>query len=421
MDGSPIRFVAGREEERNANGVNPTTRGTTFGSSGVVSPRGTASGSGPGADGSWSHGLDFTPGALNPGQEIPTGWFLTPNGRNLWVYFSVAGDHISQSVGGETSRNILVIMPEGAVTNVVYSTMPWFEVATISVKGGGGSLTNEVHQRGEWTYPFTLPKGEQSAIISVVATEGADHRLDDKRIGLKDSPYRNAVLNWLQEMWPDRDADEIRLARFGGLTGPATKLMSLVDMYWLDICPFNSDGSPFELMDPKTSEWAFRGGFTFGPQRVSREVAPYGKLSNILFGVKMVITNEFDGMFGAPYTLQGLNNELSALDIYQGGWTGVSLKILGSQYVDGGTARNGGDYLPFREFIFNEYSFDENCESTIELIDPFSPATPAGAAYEWWRNPEARDNQLFLKWTISSTNNLPTSVEMLKADSSCSD
>ena len=438
-DGSPNRFCAGRELEKNENGA-VGRRNTTFGSSGVVGEKTVVAPSqdekaspfrGPGSADTWKHGLDFTPGAINQGQTIPEGWFLAPNGTNSWVYFSVIGSHLVQKLGGPTNRMELVILPQGATTNITYLIDPWWEIESIKVNG----TTVAQHEKGvrkgekrEKQFEFKAPEDGQTT-VNVIATEGVDSTLDQDRYGLKGQRYANAVVRWLQENWPERNPEEIRFARYGGLTGPAETPMTLIDMYWLDICPFNGEYSPFESEDPARSEWAFRGGWTYtGFNAVYRERS-WGLLTNSLFKVKMMVTNEWTNLAYAPYTLQGLNNESSALGNYIGGWTSVSFKVCG--FLDVNPGFNKGA-LPFREFVFNEGSFAPKgavetwegglpktpgeFEAIIELLDPFSKGS-IGYEYGWWRHPEAKESS-FWTWTINSTNLTPVTVETLKADSS---
>ena len=52
-------------------------------------------------------------------------------------------------------------------------------------------------------------------------------------------------------------------------------------------------------------------------------------------------------------------------------------------------------------------------ETIIELLDPFSGASAAGATYGWWRHPQ--DTPCFFRWRINHTISSPVTVEMLKA------
>ena len=382
-------------------------------------------------------------GALNPGQVIPEGWFLAPNGTNTWVYFSVVGDHISQKIGGSTNRTELVILPQGMSTNVVYTAAPWWETATIAVDGA----VTQVHRPGTYDYHFSVPEGA-GTMVRVVATEGVDARLDDDKFKLRGQRYRNAVLNWLGENWPDKDPNDIRFARVAQLRTPvATEEMTLIDMYWLDICPFNTEtdpreANPFEAEE--RSEWVLRAGFTdYKPNAIYRHKSWGGIHTNSVFKVKMYITNEFDAVENptyAPYTLQGIGGERSCDGNYSGGWTSVTFKINGFLDVNRDGGFNKG-FLPFREFVFNEYSFAPagtgagtetvpgtvgeggtgavgtpgDFEAVIELTDPFSRQSTAGATYGWWRHPN--NTPAFFSWRINHTNATPTTVEMLRPQS----
>ena len=432
MDHSPSRFYAGREQEKNINGGTYAPKGTTYGSSGVVGEQGT--GNGPGSEGTWVHGLDFTVGSRNPGQVIPADWLLAPNGTNTWVYFTVVGDHISQKIGKGTNRTELVILPQGASTNVIYSADPWWEVLSVAVDG----VETPVHLRGrDKPYLFSVPEGSGSR-VNVVATEGVDSRLDEDRFKLKGQRYRNAVLNWLgQEKWKDKTPDDIRFARMAQLRTPvATHAMTLIDMYWLDICPFNSEGSTFEPtpeMDPLSSEWVLRAGFTdYAPNAVTR-VRSGEEILNSVFKVKMFITNEFTHAVYAPYTLQGIGNERSCDGNWSGNsWTSETFKINGKLNVNLDSGFNKG-FLPFREFVFYPGSFAPATagegtrteggvpgtpgafEAVIELTDPFSGLSTPGVSYGWWRWP--RSTSAFFNWRITHTNASPMSVEYLMPQS----
>ena len=439
-DHSPSRFYVGREQEKNVNGVK--SRGTVFGSSGVVT--GDQESGGPGSEGTWEHGLDMTPGKINQGQVIPEGWFLAPNGTNTWVNFSVVGSHLRQAIGARTNRSEVIILPQGMTTNVVYTADPWWELATVTVDGE----VKAEHKRKTYRFDFSVPEGA-GKMVNVVATEGVDARLDEEKFKLRGQRYRNAVLNWLgQEKWKDKDPDDIRFARMAQLRTPeATHEMTLIDMYWLDICPFNTVGegieNPFEQMTPPKSEWVLRAGFTdYKPpsEGIIRHKG-WGDVTNSVFKVKMFITNEFDCVNNpthAPYTLQGIANERSCDGNYSGAWTSETFKINGFLDVnrDGGFNRG---FLPFREFIFNRGSFapagtgpgtdtvsgDENdgahagtpgdFETVIELLDPFSSASAAGASYGWRRWPN--NTPAFFSWRINHTNATPTTIEMLKPQS----
>ena len=212
-------------------------------------------------------------------------------------------------------------------------------------------------------------------MVNVVATEGVDARLDDPKFRLKGQRYRNAVLNWLgQEKWKDKDPDDIRFARVARLcTSEATHEMTLIDMYWLDICPFNTEtepkeANPFEAMVPPKSEWVLRAGFTdYKPNAIVRHKG-WGDVTNSVFKVKMFITNEYDCVANptyAPYTLQGIGNERSCDGGYTGGWTSVTFKITGDIQISDPAYAGRERWLPLRWFVFGKYSFDSNFESLI--------------------------------------------------------
>ena len=68
-------------------------------------------------------------------------------------------------------------------------------------------------------------------------------------------------------------------------------------------------------------------------------------------------------------------------------WGDVSFKITG--ILVNGTDKSGlyprKNWLPLRWFVFGPGSFDENYESEIELVDPYSKESPGYRAgwYDW--------------------------------------
>lgn len=390
---SPLRFYAGDELARKADG-------SLFGSSGVIG--GTSDGNpAPGAASTWKSGLTFTPGRINEGQTIPENWVVHPNGTNAWVYLNVVGDHLVQSVGGETNRSAVVIVPQGGRTNVTYIAEPWYEMAALTVNG----VTNAVSKPGTWTYTLS-PTGQ----TTVIATEGPDSALK-RDFGLDgDNVYAPAVLNWLREKWPDKTPADICLASYKGLRDDDREGdLTLTHMYWLDIPAVTESG---------TREWVLRGGMAGiqgEPHEIQREYG--GKthtLTNRIVDVTLYITNRETGRVYAPERLQGVGNEKS--DTYAGGvWTSVTFKVRAFLNVNTNGSNKG--YLPLRAFTFGPGSFGprgaaNEFSARIELMDPFSPASP-GYGYGWGNHPNT--TPFWFKWSID-TDLMPYEVPVLKAE-----
>lgn len=402
-DGSPLRFYAGEEKDVREGGDPYGFDNRTFGSSGV-----TGDGETNGATNSWKSAMMFTPGRLNEGQTIPENWFLRPNGTNAWVYLMVEGDHISQNVGGNTDRSVMIVVPQGSQTNVTYSATPWYEVACIDTDG------DKVyhHKPGEWVYSFT-PTQQTSY---VTAYEGPVEKLVTD-FGLKESnPYTPAVINWLAENYPDKTPEDINAAIYKGLAeDSAEQPLTLTEMYWLDINPFGAE-----------REWWLRGNFVqnHGGGTLTITNRTYTNLAgetivhtNRLLTAKLYISNAVDKVAHAPSRLQGLANEKS--DEFYGSWTSVTFQVTAMLLTD--MPRNKG-FLTFRPFIFDKDSFypagdKHEFESTIEILDPFSKASP-GYGYGWSDRPDLdKDDGSLWRWEIGTTNTFPVQVERLKKES----
>ena len=398
---SPKRFYAVEEISKRRDGL-------TVGSAGVIGGR--ADGNPPpGGEGTWTNGLRFTAGRLNEGQVIPKDWFIAPSGTNAWVYLSVEGAHISQSIGGDTNRYVMVIVPEGTMTNVTYLADPWYETATITTRDASGATrVTPWHRRRESNYVFS-PTGT----TYITAIEGLDSGLDRFNIGLgpEKSKYSRAVVNWLAGKWPDATSDDIKLAHYMNLVNESVITnMTLTEMYWLDIPPVNSEGNPSD-----ESEWWFRGGFTgIRPQAYIRDGFNGVLYTNSQFDVCLYISNDWTHVAQAPQRLQGLANERSdESSMYSGGWTSVTFKIRG-MLINGEPGNKG--FLPFRMFTFGPGSFAGAAgvppfTSTIEILDPFSSASP-GHSYGWDKYPNT--TPFWFKWSID-TGGVPDTVSTLKA------
>ena len=401
-DSSPLRFYAG-EEKGLHDGPSYGVNNISWGSSGV-----TGDGDTPGATNSWKSAMMFTPGRLNDGQTIPENWFLRPNGTNAWVYLAVKGDHISQNVGGNTDRSVMIVVPQGSQTNVTYSATPWYEVSYIDTDG------DKVyhHTPGEWVYSFT-PTQQTSY---VTAYEGPVEKLVSE-FGLKESnPYTPAVINWLAENYPDKTPEDINAAIYKGLAeDSAEQPLTLTEMYWLDIDPFGAE-----------RQWWLRGNFvqnhSGGTLTITNRVHVNAAgetiiRTNRLLTAKLYISNAVDKVAYAPYRLQGLANEKS--DEFYGSWTSVTFQVTAMLLTD--MPRNKG-FLTFRPFIFDKDSFypagdEHEFESTIEILDPFSKLSP-GYGYGWSDRPDLdKDDGSLWRWEIGTTNTFPVQVERLKKES----
>ena len=388
---SPRRFFAGKETSKRKNGLH-------YASAGVV--RGSADGNpAPGAEGTWESGLRFTPGSLNEGQVIPAGWFLPPNGTNSWIYLSVEGGHLYQRVGTNTASSLLVVVPEHGSTNVCYTTDAFYELDCITTDGVTNAAPRHVPcAAAPFVYTIDRPKGT----MRIVAHAGLDSRVLSRIDMDKYGDYAPSVVNWLNRNWPSRDADEIVLADYQNANNDAAPKheLGLVDMYWLDIPPFTDSGA---------KEWTLRAGVTgFSPQTPRwMRGALY---TNHVVKVKMY--KQHDDPLTAVRTkqkitrLQGLDDSRSDVRSTYAAWRSETFKVRGA-------LSPAGPFLPFRTFVFDAGSFTDDFESTIEIIDPFSTASP-GYSYGWSIHPDKRDSN---HWRVSvDIDTQPVTVETLKAN-----
>lgn len=231
-----------------------------------------------------------------------------------------------------------------------------------------------------------------------------------------DNPYRPAVVAWLEKNATMRGAfkhagdeiQEIKLARLEGLDGIDRGEMSLTDMYWFD-------------MDPTWEGQVFRMGMIEAPtEKPVGGRVPYedddesgGKVTNLVMRIFMKIYNPGDPTFEpyAPYTLNGRKpGSSSAVDASN--WDSETFKITG--IVNNGTSEmipETAKWLPLRYFVFGPDSF-KDFKSTIEIIDPFTPLSPA--YYQGWD--ELKGKPTFFSFSID-TRTVPVSPEVLNWDS----
>jgi len=401
-DSSPLRFYAGHEVARKADRKTLASIGVTRGEASEDTANW------PGGKNTWTEGMGFTPGRINENQVIPKNWFIAPNGTNNWVYFLIDTDHVSQKVGAETSRSILAVVPQGKSTNVTYSVDNWFE-ADICLNdkpvmtGCTGAGIKYTFSPTGTTY-VTAAAQPQKKLASEFGLDA-------------NNPYSQAVLNWLQKKYGNASADDIRLAWFVEFPEVTpTSMMPLTEMYWLDIPPVPVTEEE-KAMNGGTN-WYFCAGIDgWGKDHyITRERA--GKTvtyTNKQVEVTMYASNACTLAKWAPYTLQGLNNELSSE--FGGVWTSATFKIKGKLNL----MDPKQTFLPFRVFTFGTDSFagpegDQTIglkpfTARIDILDPFQ--SPIGMNYDWHTRP---NSEAYFKWSLDEKE-YPYTTEKLKADS----
>ena len=332
----------------------------------------------------WEQNLAQTPEARNRRrngtyQTIPSNWYIPPYGTNYWVYSYIFGDHISQSSGRESGSAIRLIVPKGTTTNIVYKVDPWYRIA--SFISNDVSVAAPPFNRDTLTYTYTLDN--VSTNISLKATSGLAPEVDSL-VPAGDS-YRNAIVKWLEGY---NCESNIVLAQFQKKSQSyAGDHISLKEMYWLDIYPFQTNRLVVGL-EPI-------GDVPIPPENiVSNAVLP--AYTNVKVKAYMMITNIETGEAHAPYTVQGLGNESSAYDYSElsPNWTSATYKVVGMLVGIESVWRS------LAYFVFDENSFvprgqPDEFTSLIEVWDPFSSLTPIYSDQDarWW--PYRGNNILF--------------------------
>ncbi|MCQ2389102.1 MAG: hypothetical protein MJ138_05265 [Kiritimatiellae bacterium] len=371
----------------------------------------------------WLGDMVQTPGRVNRtrsgvNQYIDPDYFEPPTGDNLWLYASVGENsvgHLSMNVGGKTGQtSAVLIVPQSLDgtynTNVTFVLQPWFEMKSVTTNGV--AVTDGVAgQSGVYVFDvsgFSLPEGAKKQ-LEVVGEAIVSHKVRDADIDEND-PYYPAVVDWIMNM-PEGD---IFPAWFCGLSGHTNRLMSIKEMYWLD-------------MNPTESNWWFCAGI--GSQPSGDEPTPpqpvrriecsnlvngaWVPYTNVVMKVTMFMTNVTTGASHSPYALRGLDSGSISSNYVpksSANWTSVTFKVTGALQTHIGTSDS--TYLPLRTFVFNEESFDENHSAEIEIEDPHLKTSPTYVEH-WFEYPWA---DVFYMWSID-TRNIPRQTEMLTTNS----
>ena len=379
------------------------------------------------SDDHWSTDGAPTPGRLNAGQILP-GTPPTPNGETLIVYASVdtALGHIVQTVGDADRTNLTQILyiRRGDTTNITYTVDRWYELGSVTTNGAaiaglpaGTRVTEEGDDKGKLVYVVPVGADISNNFTVVGTAKVADLLQTGFGLGPKNA-YTPAVMDWLLtgrdawgNAWADPDATEPLLADFLPLNNPnAAGTLSLTEMYWLDIDPTLA-----WTADPTKNARALRGGMSAPPTTVVKGIdqnggeVDYGAdnfaMTNVRFGVRMMITNRNDGTAVAPYVLRGLEPGSTSWN-YTGNWTSATFQVTGFLANGRRDFASDDDWLPLRWFVFTPTSFDENFETQIEVKDPYSQSSP-GWTYGWkaWVD-QYGYAPVFFKWSLRQRGSL---------------
>ena len=383
----------------------------------------------------WKTIVKMTPGHRNVGQVIDPN-HPVPAGEEVLVYFTVAGDHIEQSLDGSNFTNgmfsAIVTKNNPVGTNVVYRVDPWYVLD--NVRTGSVSLVDQVQQT-KTTQPFeyTLPgvaKGVSNN-VTVVATAALNPKFGTDWGVPEDDPYRDAIIDWLEggtdlygNPFSDVESGEIRLATHRSWwSGAVMTNLTLREMYWLD-------------MDPTVGKLSLLAGTAFDPNGIEHVVTKAMGESTVVMTnrrlyVYMMISNENETVEApahprgihdftthwTPYVLRGLEPGEHSQNyvVSTGEWESVTFKITG-MLMNGATSFYVTDNkVPLRHFTFNENSFSAEGLSKVEVYDPYSPLSVGyNAGWKRWWDKNGYCPVVFF-WMID-TRLPPIGVEQLQED-----
>lgn len=367
---------------------------------------------------SWTNSMRQTPTRVNQLadgtlQDIDANYYLTPNGTNVWIYADVSGGHIKMKSGTNLVEHAVIVLPMEHNTNIVFVLDRWYDVATLTTNGVSVDVAQNVIKGTDGTFSYKVENVKSQ--VNLVATAGPNGRMRD--LGVSESRYRDAIMHWMQQYDDDVDVQLAKfrpLSKFSDTTGASDTLLSLVDMYWLNIPP--TDGG-----------WLFVAGIGGWGQGTdgSPVVAPYEYTNpatgdvgtNVTIRMTMFLTNTVTHVAHAPDRLQGLEPGSTSYDSESGvvydpslnpNWTSVTFKVTGA--LQNGKVNDV--WQPLRWFVFGPDSFDENFTATIDIHDPFKPDSSTAAA--GWGS--YRGTPVFYRWAIDDRLR-PDTTEMLKSDS----
>ena len=361
----------------------------------------------------WTNWMKQTPGFANrlvngTAQCIDPNYFNPPEGSHLWIYANVdpgSKNTIWVKDGDMRADSVVLIVPqigETYSTSVVYEVKSWYDVKSVvtNLQGQAGAEVASSYAKdvaGQWTLDisdFRLPDDSPRKLFVSAATRRSSNIPDAEHGGLApDDPYYPAVMDWLQE-YPEKP---IYLAQFSGMNSqPVRKggqkvLLSLKEMYWLDIPPVNlaADSSLTE------SEWILVAGMGGSATGKSIDVEPTVRVidgqsvTSVFVSVTMMVSNDVDSVTYPPYPpymLRGLEPGSSSTNYDErvSNWTSATFKVQGA--LQNGLVND--IWRPLRWFTLCPDSFgapdsDHPFSRTIEL-----PA-PADTGYDWGAFPDA--------------------------------
>ena len=364
----------------------------------------------------WTNWMAHTPGKLNrlvdgTLQSIDPTYFEPPEGEHLWVYVSVdSGSRNSLWVktGDVKASSAVLIVPQDTETglystSVVYEVKNWFDISSVATNAygePGGTVPGPYAKdaAGLWTLDLSnlsVPDDSSRKFFVTAAAEVSQRVPDAENGGIStDDPYYPAVLDWLQNY----EEGDIQLARFYGMDNRqvlkpdgSELLLSLKEMYWLDIPPVSASSGSWEWL-LKAGMGGDSGASAVGTT-VTRDLDGV-MITNVFVTVTMMISNRVSNVAYPPYMLRGLEPGSTSSNYNEqvSSWTSATFKVEGA--LQNGIVNN--IWRPIRWFTLCPESFGAP-DSANPFMRTIELPAPADTGYDWESFPNATP---FYRFTI---------------------
>ena len=326
-------------------------------------------------------------------QDVPFGYFLEPNGTNIWIYsYLLRPEYMQQFYGGRNmGASAVIVVPKGTETNLVLTVTNWYQVGTCT--SNGEEIPGARGQTG--TYTLNIGPVEKTTELRIDAEP--DDRLKTDWGLNENNSYSSAVLAWLMNEYQEYKPSDLSHAHYYDLGFNPVCPLTLTEMYWLNIPPVHAEphygGSNYWFV-------AGMGSFTkpISGGAKEQDIEPHVTvladgtvMSNIYLTATMMITNTsplFTGEERAwpPDCLNGHEYTGFGSSEWAGDppWTSVVFSVNGALQKPGATP----EYLPLQQYTFTPDSFGRDgdpeyrFQTRVEVRDPYSRGT-MGYFYGW--------------------------------------
>ena len=346
----------------------------------------------------WTNYMFCTPGTINQlkngtRQEIPDGYFLVPNGGNIWIYSTLLKPHLMKQFSGgrDVGSSTVIVAPETlGSTNIVLVVTNWYQIGQCTTNGwevpGARGRTG--------TYPlqidFSVAKDNK---INILIDAELDNTLASKWGLTPDNAYTPAVMDWLYNEYPGYKPEDLSNAIYRDLSGVSKIPLSLTEMYWLNIPPVHKAD-----VYGGSNIWFIAGSGAWVATADTPSIEPEGVTmsdgsvrTNVYMTVTMMITNT-SPLAAAPRAwppdrLNGLVYDGQGSSAWTGGdppWTGAVFNIVGALQKPG----YGNKFLPLQQYTFKLDSFgaaddpQHAFQTRVKVMDPYA-SNSMGYNYDW--------------------------------------